>query len=47
MECMRRGADGAMIRIWTTAVDGEDKSRACAMDFGRHVYPQLEGLLPN
>jgi EpsI family protein len=41
----RRGTDGAMIRIWTTAADGEPKSIARAMDFARHIYPQLAEFL--
>jgi EpsI family protein len=43
----RRSTDGAMIRIWTTAADGEDKSRARALEFARDIYPQLAKFLPN
>jgi EpsI family protein len=41
-----RGTDGAMIRIWTTAADGEANARTRAVDFARHVYPQLATFLP-
>jgi EpsI family protein len=43
----RRGSDGALIRIWTTASDGERTARRRAVDFAQQVYPQLEYLLPN
>lgn len=43
----RRSTDGAMIRIWTTAEDGEQKAEARAVDFARHVYPQISEFLPN
>ncbi len=42
----RMSADGAMIRIWTTAADGEANARTRAVDFARHVYPQLATFLP-
>jgi EpsI family protein len=43
----RRSTDGAMIRIWTTAEDGEERARARATDFARQVYPQVSEFLPN
>jgi EpsI family protein len=42
-----RGTDGAMIRIWTTAEDGEERAQARATDFARRVYPQVSEFLPN
>ena len=42
-----RTADGAIIRIWTTAVDGEPNSQARAVEFARHVYPQVAKFLPD
>lgn len=42
-----RSTDGAMIRIWTTAEDGEESAQARATDFARRVYPQVSGFLPN
>jgi EpsI family protein len=43
----RRGNDGAMIRIWTTAEDGEESALARATTFARRVYPQVSEFLPN
>jgi EpsI family protein len=43
----RRSTDGAMIRIWTTAEDGEESAQARATDFARRVYPQVSEFLPN
>jgi EpsI family protein len=42
-----RGTDGAMIRIWTTAADGEESAQARAADFARRIYPQVAEFLPN
>jgi EpsI family protein len=42
-----RPTDGAMVRIWTTAADGEASAQARAADFARHVYPQIEEFLPD
>jgi EpsI family protein len=42
-----RSADGAIVRIWTTAIDGETNSQARAVEFARHVYPQVAGFLPD
>jgi EpsI family protein len=42
-----RTADGAMIRIWTTAADGEASAQARAVDFARRVYPQVAEFLPD
>jgi len=42
-----RTADGAIIRIWTTAADGEATSQARAVEFARHVYPQVAKFLPD
>jgi EpsI family protein len=41
-----RSTDGTMVRIWTTASDGEESARARASDFASHVYPRLAKLLP-
>lgn len=43
----RRSTDGAMIRIWTTASDGEETAQARAVDFASRVYPQVAQFLPN
>ncbi len=43
----RRSTDGAMIRIWTTAADGELSAQARATAFARQVYPQVAEFLPN
>jgi EpsI family protein len=42
-----RSADGAMIRIWTTAADGEAIAQARAVDFARRVYPRVAEFLPD
>jgi EpsI family protein len=42
-----RSTDGAIIRIWTTAADGEDSAEARATDFARRIYPQVAEFLPN
>jgi len=42
-----RPTDGAMIRIWTTAADGEASAQARAADFARRVYPRIEEFLPD
>jgi EpsI family protein len=41
-----RRTDGAMIRIWTTAADGEERAQARAADFARRIYPQVTEFLP-
>lgn len=41
-----RPTDGAMIRIWTTAADGEEAAQARAVDFAQRVYPQVDEFLP-
>jgi EpsI family protein len=43
----RRSADGAIVRIWTTAIDGETNSQARAVEFARYVYPQVARFLPD
>jgi EpsI family protein len=43
----QRRTDGAMIRIWTTAADGEERAQARAINFARRVYPQVSEFLPN
>jgi EpsI family protein len=40
-----RTTDGTMVRIWTTAADGEENARARATDFAGHIYPQVAALL--
>jgi len=42
-----RPTDGAMIRIWTTASDGEETAQARAVDFAHHVYTKVDEFLPN
>lgn len=42
-----RPTDGALVRIWTTASDGEASAQARAADFARRVYPQIEEFLPD
>jgi EpsI family protein len=42
-----RATDGALIRIWTKAEDGEESAEARATDFARRVYPQVSEFLPN
>ncbi len=42
-----RPTDGAMIRIWTTANDGEASAQARAVEFAHSVYPQVDEFLPN
>ena len=42
-----RSADGSIIRIWTSATDGEAKSQARAVEFARSVYPQVAKFLPD
>jgi EpsI family protein len=41
-----RPTDGAMVRIWTTAADGEETAQARAVDFAQRVYPQVDEFLP-
>jgi EpsI family protein len=41
-----RPTDGAMIRIWTTAADGEVTAQARAVEFAHSIYPQVDGFLP-
>jgi EpsI family protein len=40
-----RSTDGALIRIWTTAADGEANARTRAVDFARSIYPQVAAFL--
>jgi len=42
-----RPSDAALVRIWTTAADGEATAQARAVDFARRVYPQIEEFLPD
>ena len=42
-----RSTDGAMIRIWTTAEDGEESAEARATEFARRIYPQVSEFLPH
>jgi EpsI family protein len=42
-----RAPDGAMIRIWTTAADGEATAQARAVEFAGHIYPQVAKFLPD
>jgi EpsI family protein len=38
--------DGAMIRVWTTAIDGKETAQARAVEFAQRVYPQVDEFLP-
>jgi EpsI family protein len=42
-----KGTDGALVRIWTTAADGETTSQARAVEFAQRIYPQVAEFLPN
>lgn len=42
-----RSTDGAMIRIWTTAEDGEQSAEARATGFAREILPQVSEFLPH
>lgn len=42
-----RSTDGAMIRIWTTAADGDANARLRAMSFAQKIYPRLTTFLSN
>jgi EpsI family protein len=42
-----RSTDGAMVRIWTTAEDGEMSAEARATNFARRIYPQVSEFLPH
>jgi EpsI family protein len=42
-----RPTDGAIIRIWTSAVDGEVTAQTRATEFAHRIYPQVDGFLPN
>jgi EpsI family protein len=42
-----RPTDGAIVRIWTTAADGEASAEGRAVDFARRVYPRIEEFLPD
>ena len=41
-----RSTDGTMVRIWTTAADGEELARERATNFASHIYPHVAALLP-
>jgi EpsI family protein len=43
----RKGTDGALIRVWTTAGDGDAVAERRAVSFAQSVYRQLGGFLPN
>jgi EpsI family protein len=42
-----RPTDGAMIRIWTSAGDGEQRAESRAAEFARQVYPEVTNFLPH
>jgi len=42
-----RGTEGAMIRVWTNAADGELSARTRAANFARRIYPEVAEFLPN
>ena len=39
--------DGAMIRIWTTASDGEETAQERAVEFAQRIYTKVDEFLPN
>jgi EpsI family protein len=41
-----RPTDGAMIRIWTTAIDGEESAQSRAVEFAQRIYPRVNEFLP-
>ena len=41
-----RPTDGAMIRIWTTASDGEESAQERAVEFAHRVYTKVDEFLP-
>jgi EpsI family protein len=42
-----RSTDGAMVRIWTTAADGEENAERRAAVFAQRIYPEVSEYLPN
>jgi EpsI family protein len=42
-----KSADGAMIRIWTTAADGEANAQARAAAFASSIYSKINEFLPD
>jgi len=38
--------DGAMIRIWTTASDGEETAQERAVEFAQRIYTKVDEFLP-
>jgi EpsI family protein len=42
-----RSTDGAMIRIWTTAEDGQESAEARATAFARQILPKVSEFLPH
>ena len=42
-----RSTDGALVRIWTTAADGEQNAEKRATIFAQRIYPQVSEYLPN
>jgi len=42
-----RPTDGALIRVWTTAADGEDNAERRAAAFARLIYPEITAFLPH
>jgi len=43
----RKGTDGALIRIWTTAADGDSAAEERAVAFAQSVQQRLDDFLPN
>jgi len=43
----RKGTDGALIRVWTTAGDGDAVAERRAVSFAQSVHRELGGFLPN
>ena len=42
-----KSTDGALIRIWTSATDGEASAQSRAAEFAHRVYPQVAEFLPD
>ena len=43
----RNRTDGALVRLITSAEDGEANAQARAMKFAQAIYPQLRNFIPN
>jgi hypothetical protein len=43
----RNRTDGALVRVFTSTRDGEERARARAVEFVQALYPRLSRLIPN